>query len=277
MLLEYLITPAKAEKRPVNLIAVGFILTSVSIILSLLFFRADTRSPVAVFIAMVSVFPFVYSSIIRAERKEYLMGKGTLLLSEHWRTITVLFYLFIGSAVCFSIWYLILPLPCVQELFSSQTQTILKAGGSLPFGFKPIERIPLSSTDLFWAILIGNLCVLFFCLLFSFLYGAGAVLILMWNASIVGTAVGSLLRSGFNSSASVSLEILKYTIHGFPEAVAYLVAALAGGLLSQGIFHLKSEKRYVLELFSDTAKLTVISFILLIIAAFLESHVSVVI
>ena len=45
-------------------------------------------------------------------------------------------------------------------------------------------------------IFLNNIRVLFLCIIFAFIYGAGAIFILTWNASIVGVAIGNLIREG---------------------------------------------------------------------------------
>ena len=42
-------------------------------------------------------------------------------------------------------------------------------------------------------IFINNMGVLFLCIIFSFLYGAGAIFILTWNASVIAAAIGSFI------------------------------------------------------------------------------------
>ena len=49
--------------------------------------------------------------------------------------------------------------------------------------------------DQFFRIFFNNLKVLIFCIGFAFVYGVGAIFILVWNASVIGTAIGSFIRS----------------------------------------------------------------------------------
>ena len=50
-----------------------------------------------------------------------------------------------------------------------------------------------------------------FTLIFSLIFGAGALFILVWNASVIGAAVGIFTR--YNVS-EIPLGIARYAIHG---------------------------------------------------------------
>ena len=56
-----------------------------------------------------------------------------------------------------------------------------------------------------------------FCLLFSLIYGSGAIFILTWNASVLGTAIGNYIKSKdpdvrivYASSEKFTNELLDY-------------------------------------------------------------------
>ena len=95
----------------------------------------------------------------------------------------------------------------------------------------------VTSFGLFKKIFFNNLKVLFFCLSFAFLYGAGAIFILTWNASVIATAMGGLIKNelaqtaslvGFGSLASyfsvAAFGFFRYMTHGLFEIIAYFVA-----------------------------------------------------
>jgi len=128
---------------------------------------------------------------------------------------------------------------------------------------------------------------LIFCVLFSFLYGAGAIFILSWNASVIGVAVGNYIRShlaivaaqtGLDQVASyftiVSIRLFKYVIHGVPEILAYFVAALAGGIISIGVIRHDFKGRKFEQIILDSADLLLISLGILLLSAILEVWVT---
>ena len=98
------------------------------------------------------------------------------------------------------------------------------------------SAVGLSDISLFTLIFFSNLKVLVFCILFAVLYGVGAIFILTWNASVIGTAIGNFIRLRLAESSNyfyvASLGLLRYMIHGIPEILAYFIAGLAGGIIS---------------------------------------------
>jgi uncharacterized membrane protein SpoIIM required for sporulation len=122
--------------------------------------------------------------------------------------------------------------------------------------------------------------------LFSFLYGAGAIFILMWNASVVGTAIGNFIRTEVAALANqvasslgayfsvVSIGLFKYVIHGFPEILAYFIAALAGGIISIAIINHDFSTRKFEHIILDSADLLMLSIFVLFVAAVLEVFVT---
>ena len=52
-----------------------------------------------------------------------------------------------------------------------------------------------------------------FCVFFSFFYGAGAIFILVWNASVISAAIGSFVRSNIEKLAAAEglMIVVNYT------------------------------------------------------------------
>ena len=126
-----------------------------------------------------------------------------------------------------------------------------------------------------------------FCILFSFLYGLGAIFILTWNASVIGTAIGNFVRTelyqlgsqfhlglGFNYFQIISIGLFKYIIHGMPEIMAYFVAGLAGGIISVAAIKHDFGTRKFEHILLDSADLILLALFLLFIAALLEVYIT---
>ena len=139
----------------------------------------------------------------------------------------------------------------------------------------------------FSKIFLNNIKVLAFAVLFAFIYGAGAIFILTWNASVIGAAMGNFIRSnlsqyagllGFDKFASyfnvVSIGLLRYILHGIPEILAYFYGGLAGGIISVAIInkHYKDEK--FSHILFDVSELLIISIAFLLVAAFIEVYIT---
>jgi len=177
-------------------------------------------------------------------------------------------------------WYT-LPSDSSEQLFESQTNTINQINSRVT------GMAPRSSFGAFSSIFFNNVQVLIFCILFSFLYGAGAIFVLVWNASVIGTAIGNYIRTNLATAAQlvgaeqaahyfnvVSIGLFKYVIHGFPEILAYFVAALAGGIISVGVIKHDFKGRKFEHVVLDAADLLLLSIAILLVAAVLEVWVT---
>ena len=124
-------------------------------------------------------------------------------------------------------------------------------------------------------------------MLFSFIFGAGAIFILTWNASVIGVAMGDSIRSGlahfaqasgssaFLSYTSViSSSLLRYLIHGVPEIIGYFVGGLAGGIISVAIVQKSWNSRKFNTTMHNVLGLIALAIGLLVISAIIEVTIS---
>ena len=136
-------------------------------------------------------------------------------------------------------------------------------------------------------IFFNNLKVLAFCILFSFFYGAGAIFILTWNASVISVAIGNVFRNGIGAYASsvgwskvgayfnvYSVSIARYMLHGVPEVLAYFVGALAGGIISVAIIRHDFRSQKFGKILLDTSDLLLIGVGILFLAAIMEVYLT---
>lgn len=282
MVLESLINPVDAERRPVIMILYGFLYASISIILSLWIFR-QYASLVMVFLTVLACIPLMYNTLRYEERKDLVATSEIKLLREHGKALTFFMYLFLGFVIAFVGFYVFMPAELAADVFEIQTETIQSINGRVT-GYAAAEN---SGWSIFTKIFFNNLYVMMFCLLFSFFYGTGAMFILVWNASVIGAFIGSFIRVNFAQYAMMAgfpkiagyfqvvvVGFAKLSLHGIPEILAYFVAGLAGGIISEAIVNhdltTKSFDRIVL----DSADLILIAIGLLFIGGLVEVWVS---
>ena len=176
----------------------------------------------------------------------------------------------------FAIWYTLLPNTAGIEIFKIQLQTIIN-----------INRITGNFTNSmtgFSMIFSNNLRILFLCVIFSFFYGAGAIYILAWNASVMGAAIGNSIRSAIAKSvtsltwlsyfSTVSTKFAAYFLHGIPEVGAFFFGGLAGGIISIAISNHDMGSGRFRKLVKDAAALCAIAVAMLVIAALIEVTIS---
>ena len=281
MVLESLITPFKAEQKPGKLFLLGVIFCSVGIFLSLWIFKSQA-SLVMVFLTSMAALPLVFNTVIMEEEKDLAGMEEKWLLKEHGKALKAFVYLFLGSTVAFAFWYVFLSSNTINILFQTQTATINAINGRITANMSFNANM-----SFFSKIFLNNIKVLIFCILFSFVYGAGAIFILIWNASVIGAAIGNFMRSELAKAAQlivfdriahylqvVGIGLLKYSIHGIPEILAYFIGGLAGGIIGIAIIKHDFGTTKFEHILLDSADLLLLGFGVLFIAALLEVFVT---
>ncbi|MBN2422547.1 stage II sporulation protein M [Candidatus Woesearchaeota archaeon] len=279
MVLESLLNPFRAEQHPRTAFFLGFLYSSIALFLSLWIFQ-EQASMVMVFLTTIASIPLIYNTIKYEEKKDVSSLPERTLLKEHGKALSFFLFLFIGITLSCAFWYVALPTENINYLFNVQMQTITSINSNVT-GFS------VQTFNLFTKILFNNLKVLIFCILFSFLYGVGAIFILTWNASVIGAAIGNTIRTeiyslssflGITSLASyskvISFGLMRYVIHGIPEILSYFVAGLAGGIISIAVIKHDFGTRKYEKILMDSSILLLLSFFLVIFAAFLEVFVT---
>ncbi|MBD3318590.1 hypothetical protein GF342_01640 [Candidatus Woesearchaeota archaeon] len=276
MVLESLTTPLKSVQHPYQLFLVGFIYATVGIFLSYWVFRAQAGIVMVLFIVLMSV-PLFYQTMKREESQVMKYAKEKDILHAHAQVVRFFVFFFIGLTVAFALWFIVLPNEVVINVYSIQAQTISSLNQQVTGGAAEI--------GLFSRIFFNNMKVLIFSLLFSFLFGSGAIFILAWNASVIGTAMGSfftstlpiLLHKSINEAGAYliagALSLLRYFLHGIPEILAYFVGGIAGGILSVAIINKDVLKRTD-RILTDFSDLLLIALLFLLVAGLLEVFVT---
>jgi len=278
MTLESLINPLKAERKPWDMFFIGLAYSSLAVLLTLLIFE-DEKSWALVFLTVLAAIPIMYNTLKLEERKDIKFSRESKLLKEHSKAISFFMFLFIGILISFVLWYVFLPPNVTQELFFSQHQAINKINQIVTSGF--------SSPATFLLILMNNLRVLFFCLLFAFFYGAGAIFILTWNASVIAAAIGNFFRTNLENiirttgSATIStyfhvasLSLMRYSFHAVPEIIGYFFGGLAGGIISVAVIRHDFRTKQFQKIVLDSSSLILLAIAFLVVAAFIEVFIT---
>lgn len=281
-MLEMLLNPRKAERRPIELLLVGMFYASLSIILVDWIFSQDAvlsrySGILVVTFTVMFTMPFVYYTIKLEERKINSERGMFALLKEHKKAIYAFLWLFLGFVVAFSVWYLVLS---SSQSFRAQIETYCLINRPSTFnecvaqyGVKgtTLSTTFATSSERLFVIFSNNIYVLIFTLIFSLIFGAGAIFILAWNASVIAAAIGIFAKSQLSQ---LPLGLARYMIHGLPEIAAYFIVALAGGIVSSAVIkhELGTEKFW--EVLQDSLNLIIVSVIVLFVAALIEVFVT---
>ena len=283
---EELINPKRAKRKPWEMFFIGLLWTSVSILVAnFLFgnnfvFNKHISILVITFTVMFSI-PFMFYIIKLEEKKDEEIKKEKTLFKEHGKAISALMFLFLGFIVAFSVAYVVMPRSYVETNFGAQLQTFCSinmpndvdacVAGSLDISTRAIAPSFKEGMNRVASILSNNFYVLIFCILFSLLFGAGAIFILAWNASVIGAAIGIFAR---NNIAQLPLGFLRYMIHGLPEIGSYFIAALAGGIISVAVIKHEFKHEKFWHILEDSIDLIILAFLVLVLAAFMEVFIT---
>ncbi len=281
-MLESMINPARLEKGEWKMFFVGIVYASLSLLLVKWFFEKDpvlveySGMIVVMFCVMFSL-PFMYYIIKKEEAEDEQVFGALSVWKIHKDAIYAFMWLFLGFIVAFSFWYIVLQDPF---LFNAQVETFCRINNPTNIDQCVQEyRFSQQSTGTgsainglrFISILENNIYVMIFTLILSLIFGAGAIFVLAWNASVISAAIGIFAQY---KVSEIPLGILRYMIHGFPEIAAYFITALAGGIFGVGFIRNGFRSKKFLRVVENSALLLFIAILILIIAAFIEVYLT---
>ena len=206
-------------------------------------------------------------TLVNVENEKIKKSDEKMLIKEHGKVLFSFISLFLGFVTAFSLWYIILPDATVTTLFQIQTNTIASINSPTTGKF-----LGLSST--IGIIFLNNIKVLFFCLLFAFFYGFGAIFILTWNASVLATVIGAFIKANAGNMILAPLVLLRYALHGIPEIAAYFMAGLAGGIISIALIRHDFGTDKFKHILTDSLDLIILAIVTLVGAALIEVFIS---
>jgi len=276
MVLEALTGVKGAENHPKKMIILGILYVVVAVFLSSWIFK-NQASMIMVSLTVFACIPLIYNTVKYEEGIDIKSKKN--VFQTHKKALSYFVYLFIGFIIAFSALYIILPKAHVESLFSVQISTINTinskiTGGSLLYTY-------------LLQIVLNNIKVLLFAVLFSFFYGAGAIFILTWNASVISAAIGIFIRNNLEEYAAsagfikiatylgiFSVGILRYMTHGIFEIVAYFMGGLAGGLISVAVIKHDFKSKEFKKVMNDSLKLIFLAIAIIIVAGLIETFIT---
>ena len=281
-MLESIINPKRAEKGPWKMFFVGLIYASLSLLLVHFLFSNDTILSnasgilVVLFCVMFSL-PFMYYVIKNEESQD----EETTSLGDVWKVhsdaILAFMFLFFGFIVAFSFWNIILQNPNLLNV-QIQTYCSINNPGNIEacvaeysFTGNVVSGNALSNGTRLISIIGNNFGVMILTLIFSLLFGAGAIFILAWNASVISAAIGIFINYNIYE---IPFGIFRYMIHGFPEIAAYFIVALAGGMLGVEVIKNGFASPKFTKVLTNVIFLVLIAIAILVIAAFIEVYLT---
>ena len=273
MVLELLVNPKKVTGKAWEMFFIGAVYSFVAAFLALWIFK-NYVSIVMITLTVIASIPFVSGVIRQEEEKDRTIKQEKRLLKEHSRAIRAFVYLFLGFTLSFTLLYVFMPSTISERMFSAQLETIITVQSAPTGDF-------IGNFGIFSQILMNNLKILLFCIAFSFFYGAGAIFILTWNASVMATAIGAFIRNNLFYAKGVfdyfhvtMIGMLQYLLHGIPEIIAYFIGALASGMISVALIKHDYMGKNFKNVLRDVAGLIGIAVAILFAAALIEVFIT---
>jgi uncharacterized membrane protein SpoIIM required for sporulation len=270
MVLESLMNPKNAEDKPLEIFLVALIYTFISVLFSLSIFPEQSSILAVAFITIIFVPFFQKLFEIEEEKEDKAAERRTHdnLFVRHKKLIYSFSAFFLGVIIAMS--FLFIFYSEAKPVFSLQSDTLHSISGSV-----------IGQDDNFARYMLNNTQVMGLMFVLSVAFGAGAIFLLAWNASIIAVYVGLVIKSFISSGLSSPVAYLygipvglgSIALHGIPEIAAYFIAALAGGILSVGILREKTGSREFHKILYDSLILFMSAEFLIIAAAYLEAVV----
>ncbi|MDO8641550.1 MAG: stage II sporulation protein M, partial [Nitrosarchaeum sp.] len=281
---EMIINPKKVERHPWEMFFVGLVYAGLSVLIVQWVFSGDAvlskySGVLLVTFCVMFSFPFVYYLFKLEEEKDEKFDSIPKILGGHSTAIQSFMWLFLGFVVAFAILNTLMP---GTIMFKAQIQTYCVINSPMNMD-DCVARYALDKTTSSVAtgnamkelrllsIMENNIYVLMFTLVFSLIFGAGAIFILAWNASVIAAAIGIFTQYDWKD---LPFGIARYMIHGFPEIAAYFIAALAGGILGVEIIKYGVKSNRFLRVMGNTIILLFFSIIVLVVAALVEVYIT---
>ncbi len=281
-MLESLINPKKIERGSIKMLFIGLLYGSLSLLLVKYFFGGDpvlskASGMIVITFCVMFTLPYLYFMFRQEEQEDESVEGFFGVWKVHKDAVWAFMWLFVGLLIAFVFWNIILH---DSNLFNFQIQTycLINNQGNIDecisqysFAQPSVPTGALTKKVRLLSIIENNVYVMIFTLIFSLIFGAGAVFVLAWNASVIAAAVGIFTKYQI---ADLPLGIARYMIHGIPEIASYFLAALAGGIVGVGVLRHKIKSKKFLRILENAVLILFVALIIIFIAGLIEVYIT---
>ncbi|MBD3249629.1 hypothetical protein GF336_06305 [Candidatus Woesearchaeota archaeon] len=254
MVFEQFLESENVKKHSAFVFLLGVFYVFVGYIVSAYFFKDDV-SIAMLFTTTLLLVPSIYVLLAIEEKMESRQGVKKFY-HNHKDIFKVFLFLFLGIFAAFVFLGALRP-----EIFSYQND-FLEVRGDLDFA----EGDDMSRLS---GIITQNLMVVVIAFVLSVFYGAGALFLIVLNASIFASFIDYVMRELGNR-----IVFGLFLIHLVPELGGFLLAAISGGVVSRALMREKAGSKGFKNVLTDALVLLLVAALLIIIAGFLEVFVS---
>ncbi|MEK6958792.1 MAG: hypothetical protein AABW59_01975 [archaeon] len=283
MVLESLLGEKNIRKYPFLIGILSVMIALGGIFFAYTIFPAHA-SILAVAFITIGLVPIMHN-ILATEEEEEAEDKhsSVTFFARHFDLIQLYVWIFIGIIIAFALAYAVAPSDVKPVMFEEQIKAFCTISGGCDNGIPnsvtgKVTGMALVACDpqkdnvlncgIF--ILETNGWVLIFVIALSLLYGAGAIFIIAWNASILGLFFGEMFLVGEHLRGIGFLQTMLIG-HGPPELFAYVFGALAGAILSAAVSKGHLWDHHVGIILRDVSFLSVLAAVSVVYGAFVEA------
>ncbi|MBW3011142.1 stage II sporulation protein M [Candidatus Woesearchaeota archaeon] len=269
MVLERFLELKSIENRSYLVFFLSIFYVFFGYVISKIFF-GGTVSVAMLFLCTLLLVPSLINLLRKEEIAERTFGLKHFF-STHRKIVLLYFFVFLGI---FGGYLALGSMTPLETTFEFQLDYLTFQQGVGPETLTAFKQGELgSSMQHFFGILFSNLEVLLLCFILSVFYGAGAIFLIVLNASIFASFILYLLRH-FTDLTNFGMFFLFYMVHLIPEIAGFLLAALAGGVLSVAIMREKFLGIHFQNVTKDAFLLLLLAILLIVLGAFLEVFVT---
>lgn len=247
------------ENKVLYIFFFGLIFTLISSLITEMVFPSQPGLVAVFLVSLVGAYPMI--TYLRKKESEEMMKKMTekKLLKRHENELAIYVSFFLGVMFGFIISAYIMP----SYFFEIQENVIS--------GIRSTVSGNIVIGGLFNVIISNNMWVFALTFIVSFLFSAGMIFILVWNASVLGVFLARTSKNIYQ----MHMLALSYLPHGILEIAAYILAGISGALLSYQFdyYYIRKtpyKKEAVFRALKDSVILLFIGMGFLIIAGIIE-------
>jgi hypothetical protein len=283
LVLEAMLSWKEALKHPFFMLVASCLICSVSLWVAFLSFpkSASILSIAFVTIALVPLFHSVFKHEEESEAER--PGFYALFLARHFNVVKVYAFFFLGMILTYAFWYSVVPIETRNLMFAEQEATLGSINNlreTLTGNFSLANGGCGTEAFCWFSVIVSNnvFNVLFPALVLSFIYGAGAIFLIGWNASVLGVLIGKdivFYAASHGGAAALFVAINRFFSlfpHGLFESLGYFVGAIAGGIIGAAVTkkrHLRGELGTITK---DVVVMLLYAIGLLVVGGIIEAY-----
>lgn len=255
-------------KRKAYSFFLGLLYVFISYGTASIFFPNNVSITMLFFITLLLV-PSAIKLISKEEEQERKHGLKHFV-KDHTTIIEILLFLFIGIFIG----YFILGFTVDFDDASSYQKNFLESQGITKEKITSFMQDDQPKLNKFLNIAVSNLSVCLIAFVLSFFYGIGALFLIVLNASIFSTFIITVTQHIGKTTQEILTILGIFSIYAIPEVGGFLLAAIAGGVISKAVIKEKIGSMRFKNVVKDATILLLLSFVVILISALLEVFVT---